>query len=248
MQPALRLATKILESSPPFWKSITNIYCLRPIPLSIDSRTYDQQDATGNIPLTSIWLGDPEVDVAEAERHMYPAASLLHQLGFDARELILRTMTSLISFSFMARDESKIDTGNKAKCTPEYDFGALSSCEIQISLSPEVVWPLLVAGYSEAEKCAVSVQIAAILIHELAHAVKQTTEMVLLHALDVQDAEGRPYPQPILTTLRQLATQMGVSRNRSGNNFSPMSRVHVGQPWFVDGKYCFTTFHYAFQI
>lgn len=54
LQPSLRLVTKIIRIHP-VWEALLNIYHLRPVPSSSDSRTPDQLAEDGHIPRTSFW-------------------------------------------------------------------------------------------------------------------------------------------------------------------------------------------------
>lgn len=54
LQPSLLLATRII-STHPVWEALLNIYHLRPVPLTSDSRTAAQLAEDGGISRTSFW-------------------------------------------------------------------------------------------------------------------------------------------------------------------------------------------------
>lgn len=77
MQPALQMASKILQCDHPYWRAITNVYHLRPVPGEKDGRTQAEKADPRYRPYVSFWY---EIDRSK----MYPAARDLMERNFDA--------------------------------------------------------------------------------------------------------------------------------------------------------------------
>ncbi|ROV94801.1 hypothetical protein VMCG_08868 [Cytospora schulzeri] len=156
MQPALRLASKVLYSNPPFWTALFELYNRRPIDHRLAPTTLE--DGTS---LTSFWLG--EVD----EDKMYPEAKELRRLGFNAAGITEYVLGKFLRLGFESLTDGKLGLTNIQRRSGRPKKKHIISVRIAV----EIVWPLLVPGYSAAEKTAASMHIAATLLHELSHAV-----------------------------------------------------------------------------
>ncbi|ROV93433.1 hypothetical protein VPNG_09636 [Cytospora leucostoma] len=158
MQPALRLASKVLSSNPPFWQAIQDLYTRRPV----EHRLVPDELEEG-VSLTSVWL---ECD----EDKMYTEARDLRRRNFDAAGITAFVLDRLLHLGFT----SPMTTYNKecisglTRMVPGRDFSSPCQDVVNVVISPELVWPLLVPHYSAAEKTAVSMKIACVLLHELA--------------------------------------------------------------------------------
>ena len=154
MQPALRLASNVLRSRPPFWEALFDLYNRRPVDNRLVPKTLEKGTS-----LTSVWL---EIDQAK----MYPEAKKLQELGFDAKGTTHQVLTKLIRLGFENFDSRY--TGLSGGTNIVNNFGLdEKKYIIDVRIAPQMVWPLLVQEYSAGEKTAVSMHIANTLLHEL---------------------------------------------------------------------------------
>lgn len=93
LKPALRLAAKILEAEPPYWKAILDIYTLRPVDRNrVPRDLQDQED--NDLDVSSLWLDvDPE--------QMWPEARALYDTSprLDAVALTTHLLEKWVYFS-----------------------------------------------------------------------------------------------------------------------------------------------------
>ncbi|KUI56328.1 hypothetical protein VP1G_03679 [Cytospora mali] len=154
MQPALRLASKVLESNPPFWQALFDLYNRRPI----EDRLVPEKMETG-ISLTSVWL---DVD----ENKMYPEARELRNRRFDTAGTTAYVLEKFLRLGF----EDCLHVGDGisglTNIIRRYDQPQ-GRHVVSVRIAPQMVWPLLVPEYSAAEKTAASMHIASTLLHEL---------------------------------------------------------------------------------
>lgn len=85
LQPSLQLVTKVLRSEHPFWKAISSIYHMRPVPIEKDGRTQEEKADPTYRPYVSIWY---EID----RDKMYPAARSLMDQNFDSTAATLEVL------------------------------------------------------------------------------------------------------------------------------------------------------------
>ncbi|KAK7726890.1 hypothetical protein SLS53_006933 [Cytospora paraplurivora] len=144
MQPALRLASKVLFSNPPFWQAIQDLYTRRPVDHRLVPGVLEE-----GVSLTSVWL---EVD----EDKMYPEARDLRRSNFDAAGITAFVLDRLLHIGFASFSTTYDADGvsGLTRVMPGSDFSSPSPSVVNVLLSPEMVWPLLVPEYSAAEKIA----------------------------------------------------------------------------------------------
>ncbi|KAJ4404831.1 hypothetical protein N0V82_010414 [Gnomoniopsis sp. IMI 355080] len=82
LEPCLRLATKIIESDPPYWDMILDgLFHLRKVPRERDGRTDAEKNDPNYRELPSLWY---DID----EDQMYSEAKNLMDIGFDCRKFV----------------------------------------------------------------------------------------------------------------------------------------------------------------
>lgn len=91
IEPSLRLATKILETNPPFWNAILDFPShLLQVPEEKDGRTPKIKARSEYRRYRSLW---PNPESAPQGYDGYAAAQDLDDLGFNARETVLARLS-----------------------------------------------------------------------------------------------------------------------------------------------------------
>lgn len=151
LEPALRLASKVLDSEHPYWLALTNIFHYRPVDASKDGRTDADKVAQGGRPYISVWTDSNDVRAPAP----YPEMAKLKARGFDdvaARAHCLRLLERYLSFSFMNHGD-----GVRGMSSAQPD-DANNSFSSRIHVSANLIWPLLNPRIlSESEKVSVSI-------------------------------------------------------------------------------------------
>lgn len=93
IEPALRLAAKVLDAEPPYWKAILDIYTLRPVDRKRVPRDLREQEDR-NLDVSSLWT---EIDPDE----MWPEARALYDTKprFDAIRLTRHLLEKWVYFT-----------------------------------------------------------------------------------------------------------------------------------------------------
>lgn len=118
MQPSLRLVTKILAMHP-VWNALLNIYHLKPLPESADSRTQEQRKKEGGRVRATFWYvlecdfqGSCVVRAdslmlffcrlaEQKEEDMYPGARTIHSSSFPwTKDIIEDYLTQILVLGF----------------------------------------------------------------------------------------------------------------------------------------------------
>lgn len=216
------MVTRTLNMKHPFLDAILNIYALRPVPGSSDSRTKEQRDSVNDADLISVWLGtiDP--------RNMFPAARELYDLNFDAKGEAAKILDRHLELGFMGQNKTSQASSMLYLKGLTSSFRSIDNRKIRVTLFADMVWPLLVPEYTQAEKAASSCAIVATLLHELAHAHRAAVMTLICYR---RDAAGNPYPPVIDQALRSLAQQTGSTAPAPGN-----PNDMFNNPWFFQGK------------
>lgn len=98
---------------------------------------------------------------------MYPEARELRDLDFPAAAITEHLLTRYINFSFASLVGELGSTVMIDVNARDISLGQ-PRYRIDVSISPLIVWPLLVPDYSESEKAVASTATAAVILHELA--------------------------------------------------------------------------------
>ncbi len=156
LQPALQLASRVLESNHPCWETLLDLYTRRPVPDSQDSRNPEAMDLDEVPHRNSIWPGQYD------RNQMHKPNLKLLQLGFNWKAA---TMDLL-------RDRLRFDIGSAlhehALGWTIFHRGKKPNFAIHIYISAELIWPLLSSAFSLAEKANISANLASTFLHELA--------------------------------------------------------------------------------
>lgn len=160
IEPALKLASRIIRSNHPFWLAITSMFHLRPVPESKDGRSPEQRAADGGAPYPSVWMDDDENNPRIPAP--YPEMATLKGLGFDSaasRTVCMEVLGRYLRFHIGNIEGVLGSTHHWA------DYN------LTIVLGACMIWPLLIKEHlSSGEKATFTFSIASCLLHELAHA------------------------------------------------------------------------------
>ncbi|KAJ3574737.1 hypothetical protein NPX13_g4269 [Xylaria arbuscula] len=197
LQPALRLASKILENQPPQLEAIYNMLTRQPIDPRLDARQ-------NRVPPTlTKYVLQENLDINKT----YPALRALenHYL-FEWKDEALTYLHRNLQIDLdsgyslgVSNYDAEWEIGQDEPYT-KFCLGASGMWEegqdqyIKLTIAVESVWPLLVDQYSESEKMACSFEIANTLLHELARQPKGIRQylMSLEHVLWAR-GDGEPY-------------------------------------------------------
>ncbi|KAI1631530.1 hypothetical protein F4809DRAFT_163776 [Biscogniauxia mediterranea] len=174
LQPALQLVTRVLESKHP------NIEAL----LNIETRQYIGRNKDPRIPpratefLTKYVL---EKDI-EPEK-MPPRIAELKARGFDWKKHTWDVLQKFVRFDIgtgyiLPGEDDESARTDGVNENPDFTYGSTTETRggmdglITITISAELLWPLLENQYSQSEKMTCSFIVASTLIHELSHAIE----------------------------------------------------------------------------
>ncbi|CAN8102336.1 unnamed protein product [Discula destructiva] len=190
MQPALQLVSKVLSMNHPMTWAWADIRKTQPTRSALDEMEDERdqvsdEDKSYGIKRKNLFALWPEFSGKEEDldriSRSFEEMRKFCQLGFDstryACEILKRTIQWEIDSSFRV---AVGETGDAAVEGLKRSYGA-SHIErtkdqdppfrIQITISANFLWPLLVDEYSAAEKAATSFLVASTMLHELAHAL-----------------------------------------------------------------------------
>lgn len=155
MQPALQLVTRALNCDHPAWRAITSVLSRRPI------RTDRNPFGASGSRLVSIWehLMVPELP-AEAKK--------LEDAGFDINEAVASFLEERLELTIASAYSQPADTDTFWGITQFVNWDNHTTMSIRVAICAEMLWPLLVPTYNDAEKGAASLMVASTIIHELA--------------------------------------------------------------------------------
>lgn len=176
IEPALKLASRIIRTDHPYWLAMTSMFHMRPVPDAKDGRSPQQRGIEGGTPYTSIWLDDGTNDPRVPAP--YPEMARLQGLGFDSatsRDVCLEILATNLKFNIFCSDYilgTTVDWG---------DWNLL------ISINASMIWALILnRNVSRSEKATHTFSLASCILHELAHACalihrEMTTTAHLIH-------------------------------------------------------------------
>ncbi|KAK0643703.1 hypothetical protein B0T16DRAFT_459815 [Cercophora newfieldiana] len=222
LQPALLLATRILDSSPPFINTILDPFNTRHVDPNRIPRSY-----RGDSKLFAIFdrfaLGAPlpTQSMADLERdsRIDVAGAVCDWLGKCLRFSINAARKNTYNEETVAPPSNPVIYGKTYRQsvipTDEHPY----PWKVQIEIAAELIWPLLVPAYTMAEKSNASFMIAGTLIHELAHAIRMTSKTVtqLAETLQADIPEFQRADPTYLSKLREeMAKYMAYSDQFEG--------------------------------
>ncbi|KAI5917593.1 hypothetical protein F4810DRAFT_695784 [Camillea tinctor] len=168
MQPALQLASRIIENKHPLMEAIANM----------ETRQYvdpdrDPREEPRNTPHLVKYVLEKDID---PEKMPKPIARL-KQTGFDWKQNTWDVLQKCLRFDIgSAFLMPGPEYGHPDLVNEHSDFIYASTTQndpeqITITLSAEIIWPLLVNKYTKSEKITCSLILASTMVHELCHAI-----------------------------------------------------------------------------
>ncbi|KAG8169988.1 hypothetical protein KVR01_000733 [Diaporthe batatas] len=153
MEPALRLASRVIASNHPFWNAMLSLYNVRPVPDDVDGRNAEARQRDG-APFMSLWLD-------ENRPGMYEFASQLKQLGFRSRETTQAILNQYLRFTIGTWEPTARASG------VTFGLGLIREPRKPFPPRPRI----MIIKFPEARAVA-AFDLARIILHEMAHACK----------------------------------------------------------------------------
>ncbi|KAI0110631.1 hypothetical protein F4776DRAFT_667507 [Hypoxylon sp. NC0597] len=169
LQPALRLATKVINSNHPVFQALLDLRTRQPVDKEFDQR------AKPSTPFLTKIVPIDEMDVSRT----YPEIRRLDGWRYSWPDNIMRVLndTLLLDIGSCWIEPEKNSKGE----VQESDIVIYGSTRIEgarevnstiiMNIAAEILWPLLIPGYSESEKMTASFAAASTILHEFAHAI-----------------------------------------------------------------------------
>ncbi|KAI2605638.1 hypothetical protein GGR54DRAFT_644271 [Hypoxylon sp. NC1633] len=175
LQPALQLATRVLDSRPPGMRAALDMRTRQPQPQHMDGRPRPR-------PTPAVTTYGP---VSDIDRHkMYPQIRMLDDMGFDwdgnvaaVLASVLRLTIGCAYFTPAPAWDPNTNTYDKLGEDLSVTYGwthchrAGADSQITITIPAELIWPLMTNAFSQSEKLTTSFAIATTLLHEFMHAI-----------------------------------------------------------------------------
>ncbi|KFA78805.1 hypothetical protein S40288_05503 [Stachybotrys chartarum IBT 40288] len=163
LQPALRLATKLLTVDEPFFKALSDIrhWCF--VDPSLDPRPHGQEREQQ--PRVKFKLNP---DPSETICSTIPLPSSSFDPIANNQILLEKELVFTLDSGFHM---DKFDMKRFTQGTTVTDF-AMPEVRVSIGLAADVIWPLLASEYSLAEKMMTSHVLATTIVHEMMHAIE----------------------------------------------------------------------------
>ncbi|KAI0378842.1 hypothetical protein F5Y04DRAFT_141579 [Hypomontagnella monticulosa] len=214
LQPALKLATKILDTEPFALRSMMDLRTRKIVNHNEDQR--ERPLPKGERENLHFWTWQEEIKLEESE----PELQALHDLGLDwvveTEDFLadlLRVDICSAYFSPSHFPECPDGVGvqpsgtygvantmpNPDPITADNPFKMLINC----SFAAELIWPLLTNQSSDSEKLTASYVIATTLVHELCHAINFAHRGIIAYEDEMLHAEGTD------REMRRLLNQLG---------------------------------------
>jgi hypothetical protein len=160
LQPALQLVSRVLRSDHPNILALMDLRTRQMVPPEEDPRG---QSACTEYLTKYVLLH--EIDMSKT----YPAIQELDSYGYDWHYHTLRMLDQNLRWCIGSAIIDR-ETGGKQGpiygCTRAFELD--TDHPIQVTLSAELIWPLLVPDYSSSERLVCSFLIASTLLHEYA--------------------------------------------------------------------------------
>lgn len=159
MRPALLLSSRVLKEKPEFLNAILRIWDHKVIPPERDTRP----QKTFKLKTFDTTPTDPN------DPALYPATQFLRPIGDMYVAAVWRALASSVRFHIHG------DMGPCGSTTCNVDKASADSRvapRVFIAINPNMVFPLLVSGYSKSEKIMASYFLASIILHEIAVSIR----------------------------------------------------------------------------
>ncbi|KAI1765446.1 hypothetical protein GGR53DRAFT_529628 [Hypoxylon sp. FL1150] len=205
LQPSLLLLTKILATNPAGMKRIYDMSNRRQLPVDMDNRGVRLP------PRASVYGVEDELEGYDK----YWEIERLEELGYNWEENVNRILNDYlhidIGSGYISPVASKLpEAVDGAHEMPECPYGVTTYYEdnnivhFTITVSAEMIWPLLMPQFSESEKMTAAFGVAVTLLHELGHAVNMA-QYILTTTREARQPNQQPEVVGLLWSLgRQL--------------------------------------------
>ncbi|KAF7542344.1 hypothetical protein G7Z17_g11649 [Cylindrodendrum hubeiense] len=165
MQPALQLASRLLGANDPFLSAIKDVTNRFRVDDNIDPRPKEEKEKLPRFTFRRfVDMNDPRLVPAAREMRQYPNfdASAMSKSALEkCVQLSIRSGHYHFGTDFMDLAPSGLTMSQALEAPDE---------PIKISISAELVWPLLEPNLSTSEKMMASFVLATTIVHELMHA------------------------------------------------------------------------------
>ncbi|KAI1499223.1 hypothetical protein F5X99DRAFT_430838 [Biscogniauxia marginata] len=173
LQPALQLVTRLLYNRHPHFEALINMETRQMIENWRDPR---DDPPTPNL---AKYVLEKDIDFQAT----FPEIIQLNELGYDWKYHTWRVLARCLRFDIGTcyvvpgyHDEYPNTHGVKHQDSMAYGVTTRNSAgpdsNITITISAELIWPLLMSEYSQSEKMSASFVLASTIIHEIAHATQ----------------------------------------------------------------------------
>ncbi|KAG8162184.1 hypothetical protein KVR01_007949 [Diaporthe batatas] len=247
LQPVLRLMSKVLYSQHPFWRSMCDIYKLKPMDMSRvpvpppNAALQPEEGAAPPIP-QEFWDRLSTLHYEVEDRDMYPEAKALRDSGFQAEQVVNNILRAYVRFTFT----DTVSDGAYAWTRVRLGVREGVSDEILVELSPESVWPLILPSYSKSEKFVVATALAGVILHELAHCARNAI-FIMTEREDWEkepslrtagpDDDGDPAPELTQVTDEQKQLLLQLGRKMGSLGIPTPGRVAMFPAFFFQDEY-----------
>ncbi|KAJ4394470.1 hypothetical protein N0V93_003688 [Gnomoniopsis smithogilvyi] len=150
IQPALLLASRVLDSDHPYWNAVLSLYHIKPVPTERDPRKPEQLGPIVG-KYSSVWLEQVP------DHEMYSSALNLYRMGFQAKDATLAMLNQSVKFVIATGP-----AGFSGATSYRHPLGT------RVFLEAQLIWPLLIPEYTESEKASHYFFLAGVILHELA--------------------------------------------------------------------------------
>ncbi|OHF02925.1 hypothetical protein CORC01_01683 [Colletotrichum orchidophilum] len=184
MQPALILASRMLthlETHDPYWQCLHDALNRLRIKGPRDYRTPAMKKRN---PAVEFSLRDPDPDPDDGEGEGEgddPTTNIAdpqtrRAMAADVMDETLHVLRTKMRFMLCSgvRDSPCPEGGR-----PQVGFTHVQGGRIEVNLAADVMWPLVVAGYSNDERILTYFTLATTIVHEIAHAINYAHHLVL---------------------------------------------------------------------
>lgn len=157
------MASRILKTNPAVWEAVRDLRTRQKMDPKFDFRSEDEKNDSNVTHLTKM-VPVEDIDITEC----WEPVQRLDAKGFD----FVGALDQLMSQNcYLALGSGRIEPHDGEKS--DWVYGSCDMTEqgndtrITITLSAELVWPLLIPDYSSSERLAACMMISGTIIHEL---------------------------------------------------------------------------------
>ncbi|RYO94936.1 hypothetical protein DL762_000370 [Monosporascus cannonballus] len=173
MQPALQLASRVLRSNHPHFAAIADMRTRQILPDSEDFRDGDEAET----PYLLKYVPFGQIDLSKC----LEGVRKLHHMGYDWHANVSRILSQVFRLDICSVFWNPVTAEVQEGVTYGWTYrlaGLGDRTTITSTVGAEVIWPLLSKEYSRAEKLSVSFLVADIILHEFAHAINISHQLL----------------------------------------------------------------------